>query len=72
MSFLQVLAGIFGFVMASANMIQAYRIFRRKSAKDLSLTTFLLFLAGSIVWVLYGIEMNDPAIYLLNGLERYL
>jgi len=64
---LQVLAGIFGFVMASANLFQAIRIFRRKSAKDLSLITFLLFLIGSIIWTLYGFEVKDPAIIWPNA-----
>ncbi|MGM5480775.1 MAG: SemiSWEET family sugar transporter [Nanobdellota archaeon] len=67
MTFLGVLATIFGMGMAVANFPQAIRIFRRKSAGDVSILTYSLILAGSIVWVLYGIEISDTPLILANS-----
>ncbi|MFP4118762.1 MAG: SemiSWEET family sugar transporter [Candidatus Woesearchaeota archaeon] len=67
MSVLGVLATIFGMGMAIANFPQAIRIFRRKSAGDVSIVTYSLILAGSIVWVLYGIEISDTPLILANS-----
>jgi MtN3 and saliva related transmembrane protein len=59
MSFLSILATIFGLLMSFASIPQAHKIFKRKSAKDISFITYLLFTLGSIVWLLYGIEIGD-------------
>ena len=64
MSLLSILATISGIAMAFANFPQTYKIFRRKSAKDISLLTYLLFTLGSIIWLLYGFEIkNIPIVY---------
>ncbi len=62
MSVLSLLAAIFGVGMSLANFPQAYRIFKRKSAKDLSFTTWIIFTIGSFVWFLYGIQIGDAPI----------
>ncbi|MFW5866129.1 MAG: SemiSWEET family sugar transporter [Nanoarchaeota archaeon] len=68
MTLLSILATIFGMGMALANFPQAIRIFNRKSAGDVSILTYLLIFAGSIVWVLYGIEIDDAPIVLANSI----
>ena len=59
MTLLSVLASFFGVVMGFANMPQAYKIFKRKSAKDISVITYFIFTSGSILWLFYGIELGN-------------
>lgn len=64
MVFLTVLATVFGILMSIANFPQAYKIFTTKSAKDISPVTYAIFASGSVVWLMYGIEiMNYPIIW---------
>ena len=67
MTFMAVLATIFGMGMALANFPQSYRIFKRKSAHDISILTYSLILAGSIVWMLYGLELGDLPLIISNS-----
>lgn len=39
--------------------LQAYRIFKRKSAKDLSLPGYSISLFSSINWLAYGLMIKD-------------
>jgi MtN3 and saliva related transmembrane protein len=68
MTILATLATIFGIVNGFANLPQIYKVFKTKSAKDLSITTYVLLTVGSIVWVLYGIEIMNFPILVMNGL----
>ncbi len=67
MSFLSVLATIFGSLMGLANLPQVYRIFKRKSAKDISILTFSILFIGAFIWVLYGIEISNFAVIISNS-----
>ena len=69
MSILSATATIFGSVMALAALPQIYKIFKRKSAKDISAISYSLFALGGIIWLLYGIELNNSAIILSNTLS---
>ncbi|MDP7647366.1 MAG: SemiSWEET family transporter [Candidatus Woesearchaeota archaeon] len=68
MTLLATLATIFGVINGFANFPQIYKIFKTKSAKDLSITTYLILTVGSIVWVLYGIEIMNVPVLIMNGL----
>ena len=64
MNLLAILATIFGTIGGFANIPQAYKIFKRKSAKDISIITYTLVLLGTITWLLYGIQLKDfPLIF---------
>jgi MtN3 and saliva related transmembrane protein len=54
-----ILATIFGTLMSVAHFPQAYRMWKRKSSKDVSRTTYTLFTSGTIVWIVYGILLNQ-------------
>lgn len=66
MTLLSVLATIFGSLSGIAGFPQAYKIFKRKSAKDISIITYLLLFTGAIIWILYGIEINNFALIITN------
>ncbi len=69
MTILSVLATISGSVMALASLPQIYKIFKRKSAKDISALSYSFFAIGGIIWLLYGIELSSSAIILSNALS---
>jgi len=59
----EILAAVFGVLMASAGFPQALKIFRTKSAKDISIFSRLIMLIGGIVWLIYGfLIINFPII----------
>ncbi len=64
---LSILAVIFGTLSGVANFPQAYKIFKRKSAKDISIITFSVLFVGALIWILYGIEIGDFPITLSNS-----
>ena len=68
MTLLATLATVFGVINGFANLPQIYKIFKRKSAKDISAATYMILSVGSIVWVLYGIEIMNVPILVMNGL----
>lgn len=45
---------------------QAYKIYKEKSAKEVSLTMYLVMLTGLILWLIYGIVINSISIKLAN------
>ena len=59
MTLLATLATIFGVINGFANFPQIYKIFKTKSANDLSLVTYLILTVGTIVWILYGLQIDE-------------
>jgi MtN3 and saliva related transmembrane protein len=57
MSVLSVLAAIIGIVGGFAMIPQTWKIYKRKSAKDISLFSHLFLAFGSLIWFLYGMEI---------------
>lgn len=46
---------------------QLIRVWRRKSAKDISLVMFLLFSLGLVLWLIYGIGLGSVPIIAANA-----
>lgn len=66
MTILSILATISGSVMALANFPQVYKIFKRKSAKDISAITYSVYIFGAIIWLLYGLEIKSIPVLTSN------
>ena len=45
---------------------QLWKTWRSRSAKDVSLTTFLLATVGAALWLTYGIFKDSPALIFTN------
>jgi len=71
MTTLSVLATIFGSLMAIANFPQAFKIFKRKSAKDISIITYIILFIGAIIWILYGIEIASFPLWISNSIGAF-
>lgn len=58
---------IFGILMSFGYFTQTYKIFKRKSAKDVSLATYLFFTVGIAMWLSYGLTINNYPIIITNA-----
>ena len=56
-----------GFLTTAAFIPQAVKIYRSKSAADVSLTAFLAFTVGVGMWLAYGVMKQELPIILWNG-----
>ncbi|MBN2348718.1 MAG: SemiSWEET family sugar transporter [Bacteroidales bacterium] len=67
---------IIGLVAASCTTIsflpQAVKIIKTKHTKDLSLGMYILFSAGVLFWLLYGILTKDLPVLLANAITLSL
>lgn len=68
MTILAAAATITGVFLGFSGVPQAIKIFKRKSAKDVSLLSYLIVEFGSLVWILYGLEINSFPIVIPNFL----
>ena len=51
---------------------QVVHTWRQRSANDLSLTTYVAFCAGLVLWLAYGIARRDLPLILANGITLAL
>jgi MtN3 and saliva related transmembrane protein len=56
----------------TAYVPQLVRVIRLRSARDISLPTFLLFAIGVFLWMLYGLYTASMPIILCNGVTLIL
>ena len=50
----------------SAFVPQVYKTYKTKSVDGLSLTMYIVFLTGIILWLIYGIDLKSLAMILSN------
>lgn len=59
--------GLFAAILTTSSFVpQVYKIWKTKSAESVSLTMFLLFFTGVILWLLYGIYLRSLAMIIAN------
>ena len=63
---LETLATFVGIVGSVAMLPQIYRLFKRKSAKDISISTYSFLFVAGIIWVLYGINIQSLPLIVTN------
>jgi MtN3 and saliva related transmembrane protein len=56
-----------GFCTTISLLPQLYRIWRNKSARDLSPAMFVVFGFGVLLWLLYGVFARSPSVIVANG-----
>ena len=61
-----------GFCTTIAFIPQAFKVWKTKSTKDISLLMFLIFTTGVISWLLYGVIISDFPIIIANSITLLL
>ena len=64
---LAVLAASWGVAMALSPILQIRRILERRSSADLSLTYLGVLQVGFMLWIAYGISLQNAAIFVPNS-----
>lgn len=65
---ISLLATVTGVLMSLGYYPQAYRIWKTKSAEDISIPSFIIFSVGTASWFAYGWYLHDPIILSSFGL----
>ncbi len=66
MEIIALLATILGIATGLANIPQIMKIFKRKSAKDISIIAQTIFFISSIIWLIYGFQLNNFPLIIAN------
>lgn len=67
------LAGYCAAILTTTSFVpQLIRVWRLRSARDISLTMFLAFSLGVFLWLIYGISLHSIPIMLANGVTLAL
>jgi MtN3 and saliva related transmembrane protein len=66
MLFLDIIGFTAGFFSMAIFVPQVYKTWKSKSAKGVSIQMFILCTISSILWIIYGISLKEPAIYVAN------
>ena len=61
-----------GFLTTVAFVPQVWKIWKSKSASDVSLPAFAAFTAGVATWLAYGVVIQEPPIILWNAVTLVL
>ena len=68
----EILGFIAGALMTVGFVPQVWRLYKLKSAKEISLPFTSLFLVGTMLWLCYGILLRLPPVILWNGITLFL
>ena len=65
--------GLIAALLTTASFVpQVYKTWKSKSADSLSLTMYIVFFIGVILWLLYGIHLNSLAMIIANSITAVL
>jgi len=65
--------GLVAAVLTTAAFVpQVYKTWKSKSADSLSLTMYIIFFTGVILWLIYGIQIHSLSIILANVVTSIL
>jgi MtN3 and saliva related transmembrane protein len=70
--FVPFLGYIAGFCTTAAFLPQVYRAWKTKSCKDLSPGMLILFAVGILLWLIFGILIQELPIIIANGVTFFL
>jgi uncharacterized protein with PQ loop repeat len=63
MEIFKIFVTIMGIAMSLAYYLQAFTIWKNKSAQNVSIPAYIIFSLGTLTWFIYGILLNDRAIF---------
>lgn len=72
MDFMEIIGLVAASLTTSAFVPQVYKAFKHKSTADISLTMYVVLLAGLLLWIIYGVYLNSLAIILANVVTGFL
>ena len=67
MAWQEILGFVSGAVMTFSTFPQVWRLFKLKSAREISLPFNIFFIMGTICWLSYGVSLNLMPVILWNA-----
>ena len=65
--------GLLAAVLTTSSFVpQVYKTWKSKSADSLSLAMYLVFFAGIIMWLIYGIHLHSLSMIIANSVTSVL
>ena len=65
--------GLIASTITTASFVpQVYKTWKSKSAESLSLTMYIAFFIGIVLWLIYGIHLNSLPMILANSITAVL
>jgi MtN3 and saliva related transmembrane protein len=71
-NWIEVVGLVAGTLTTLSFLPQAVKVWRSRSTHDISLLMFGLMLAGTALWLTYGILLRSPALILANSMSLLL
>jgi len=62
---------IIGTAMSFGYVTQSYKIIKTKSVEGVSLITYLIFVFGLAIWLIYGISLKEIPIIISNSVALF-
>lgn len=72
MKLIEIIGFLAGAFTSISFLPQVIQVWKTRSTKDLSMSMFIVFSAGLILWLIYGITMQQLPIILANGVTLFL
>ncbi|MBD2299788.1 MULTISPECIES: SemiSWEET transporter [Nostocales] len=69
MDFLTILGLVAGGLTTIAFLPQMFKIWKSKSAKDVSFVMLITFMSGLLLWLIYGITLQALPIIIANAIS---
>lgn len=71
-NYVEIIGFLAAFCTTIAFLPQAIKVYKSKSAKDLSLGMFALFTTGIVLWLIYGIFIQNAPMIAANAITFLL
>ncbi|ARV08037.1 hypothetical protein BTO04_09240 [Polaribacter sp. SA4-10] len=68
MDFYEVIGLIAAFITTASFLPQVYKTWKTKQTEGLSLTMYVTFFIGIVLWLIYGIHLNSLPMILANSI----
>lgn len=72
MQFVEILGFVAGACTTAAFLPQVIHVWRTRSAADISLGMYCVFLLGVVLWLAYGVIVSAVSMILANGITLFL
>lgn len=72
MNWMEIIGYSAAFLTTAAYVPQAFKTIKTRSTHDLSLGTFLMIFAGTLLWFTYGLSIQNTPMILANGITSIL
>ena len=72
MPIIDIIGYIAGFLILISIIPQIIKSWKTKSAKDLSLLRYLIYVSGVVLWLVYGIVLKNGPMIIVNSINFIL